>query len=315
VELAYCFAFLIAAHTVVANRLLGITAYLTPGYSFLNWVSIGGIGTLTIWFACDCRSTWQRLIRFSIAVFAFQRFAGNSLTLFGLPKSPTLQSPYGLFIQYGGLSPARDGLMSGFIPAISRQGTPPGRMIFDFATAGWNWTLVYWLLGSLFAAFLIKCITGLQFVAPGLQATKSKTSMRSIFLLVLFAAILRHLIRGQHWEARLSFLCNGATHAVISAACAWSVFHPDRGLTRLKVPICTYVTVVATDIAGGGLFGAWDGVLDRLLYVNGFVAGLAVSPMLTFVVLRRYGFRITHAWSNLDLPSIEPQSVASAEQR
>lgn len=295
VELLICFAFLIFAHVLVARKFLGVSYMLSGQLVWLKWIGVSGIGTIAVWFACSSRTFWQRITRFSIAVLLVYWLSDGQLYGFQLPIGNRAPAQIEMMQQASvrNLAVLRP-TFRGSVPQSPRS-VPWVITRQLFGTV--NWTLVYWLLGSTLAASTIRMLVGFRLVAPDTDAKRKPASIWNLFMLLLVAAIASHLVRGEGWFVRLSYISNGATHAFIAIACAFLVFE-SKHTRRFGVPIAIFCGIVLMDIAGGGLLSFWSrNVASRMRYTAMFVLGLSASPMATFTLLRAYGYRSEHAWS------------------
>lgn len=269
-ELRYCFGLLIVLHAWAFRTLLVWDPNEKSGW--MTWIGISGVGTLAAWFACAARPLGQKLVRAIIVVSVVCWVSQGSFYSFSLP----LQASRRVF------SPnTLSGLLSGMYGET-----------FWFTNSP-QFTLLCWLAGAVFAAYMVSWFLGLRLIAPDVQTAKSPLSMWKIFVLVFFAAVASYFIGSDNWQARLSYLSNGASQGVIACGVAWGVFEPDWR-KRIFVPGGTIAGVVLLDMTAGWLVGAWRGdPLGRLNYATSFAFGLSVSPLVSFTLLRAYGYRST----------------------
>ena len=118
--------------------------------------------------------------------------------------------------------------------------------------------------------------------------------MRSIFILTIFSALVCLYIRGTNWQNRISYFTNGATLGLVASAAAYGVFSTGKWTRRIGIPLASVTAIVVIDITVGGVTYMWQGpVLDRLGYVSMFALCLGISPLLSFVLLKQLGYRLS----------------------
>ena len=294
VQLLVCFVFLVVLHTAVTKKLMPVTGFLRPPYGdFLKWLCISGLGTLVVWFACAARPFGERLMRFFVAIIVAHWFAGLSLLHFRLPigDSEINQTDMALSLEkYIQMSVAGD---SAGMRYTNLQN------VYYALVLQTNWTLVYWLLGAVFAAFFLANVTQFRFLPPDIhQRTRPTFSVWQLLLYVLFAAVLSYFLRGAGWNLRLLHMYRGGMHTVVASAVAWAVFESTKPLLqRLTLLLVMFAVILLAEAAVSSMVGIWSDWMNHVIRVTILILGLSVSPVGCFLLLRSYGYSATHAWS------------------
>lgn len=262
-ELLYGFVFLLVVHVFA---ILWLLPYGARTGSFFVWISLGGIGTLAVWFACAARPLVQRITRVGIAIAIAATVCGGTLSYLTLPQQRSQTS-------------RRTFQWSNRVRASGADSTQQ--------------IMMCWMFGATAGAFAVHWFFGMQLVPPDCESQRKPLSLRSIFLLTIFAALMSLYIRGPNWQNRISYITNGVTLGLVASAIAFGIFSTRKFTTRIAVPLAVVTLIVASDLFVGALTSMWRGnFLDRLSYVVVFAVSLGVSPALSFLLLKQLGYRM-----------------------
>ena len=141
---------------------------------------------------------------------------------------------------------------------------------------------------------LLYVVTGFRISPPGTPTNRKVLSIRNLFIATCVAAAVSQFIDKQLFHKQLLHMSTGVSAGLIATSVAFAVFCLDW--RRRWVPIAiTLPGVVILDIAVGTLVGAWSGALAIRAFHNvAFVVCASVSPLVTFLVLRVYGYYSPH---------------------
>ena len=233
-----------------------------------SWTALGGLGTLAVWFACATRPLAQRITRASVAIAVVGMMSLPALSRLMLPQQRSQIQPRYFTLQ-----------LNGFQYANHLDSTPT--------------ILLCWLVGATVSAFAVHWFFGMRLVPPDLSSERKPLSLRSIFLLIILAALVSTFIRGPNWQNRISYFTNGATLGLVASVVAYSIFSTAKWTSRLAVPLATMSLIVVCDLTVGRLTNMWSGNLfNRLAYVGVFVTTLGISPAVSFFYLKQLGYRM-----------------------